>query len=179
MKLLKQSRTVRKTLLSTALALSAFGTQAFADSEHITLVEMGDLHGTIVSHAAVLKHPDGTEYQVEQSGGLARLKYLADTIKADNPGNTLVLSVGDITHGSAEGMFTVGDAMMTGINALGIDVFTPGNWDYGYGPAVFRGHFGQYGPFPAVPANIAVMSTRDQLCRHSADCRSYRRCQWL
>lgn len=153
----KQPRTVVKTLLSTALVMGTFGTQAFADS-HVTLVEMGDLHGTIVSHAAVLKHPDGSEYQVEESGGLARLKYLADSIKADNPGNTLILSAGDITHGSAEGMFTVGDAMMVAINALGIDVFTPGNWDYGYGPAVFRGHFGQYGPFPPVPANIAVMS---------------------
>ena len=159
MKLLKQSSTVRKTLLSTALALSAFGTQAFADSQHITLVEMGDLHGTLVSHAAVLKHPDGSEYQVEQSGGLARLKYLADSIRADNP-NTLVLSVGDITHGSAEGMFTVGDAMMAAINALGIDVFTPGNWDYGYGPAVFRGHFAKYGPFPTIPANIRPMSSQ-------------------
>jgi sulfur-oxidizing protein SoxB len=167
--LTKQSRTVRKTLLSTVLVLvlvmGTFGTQAFAhgynsSTSHITLVEMGDLHGTLVSHSAVLKHPDGTEYEAEESGGLARLKYLADTIKADNPGNTLILSVGDITHGSAEGMFTVGDAMMVAINALGIDVFTPGNWDYGYGPAVFRGHFGQYGPFPAVPANIAVMSTQ-------------------
>jgi len=165
MKLMKQSCAVRRTLLSTALALGAFGPQAFAgswgghdDTSHVTLVEMGDLHGTLVSHSAVLKHPDGTEYQVEESGGLARLKHLADTIKASNKGNTLILSAGDITHGSAEGMFTVGDAMMVAINALGIDVFTPGNWDYGYGPAVFRGHFGVNGPFPAVPANIAVMS---------------------
>ena len=141
--------------------------------------EMGDLHGTLVSHAAVLKHTDGSEYQVEESGGLARLKYLADTIKADNPGNTLILSAGDITHGSAEGMFTVGDAMMVAINALGIDVFTPGNWDYGYGPAVFRGHFGQYGPFPPVPANIAVMSQQISCADIPADCRSYRRGQWL
>jgi 2',3'-cyclic-nucleotide 2'-phosphodiesterase (5'-nucleotidase family) len=50
--------------------------------------------------------------------------------------------------------------MMIGINALGIDVFTPGNWDYGYGPAVFRGHFGKYGPFPTLPANIRVMSSQ-------------------
>jgi sulfur-oxidizing protein SoxB len=154
----KQSRTVCMSLLSAALVVGMTGTPALADS-HITLVEMGDLHGTLVSHAAVLKHDDGSEYQVEQSGGLARLKYLADSIRADNP-NTLVLSVGDITHGSAEGMFTVGDAMMVAINALGIDAFTPGNWDYGYGPAVFRGHFGVYGPFPPVPANIAVMSTQ-------------------
>jgi sulfur-oxidizing protein SoxB len=153
----KQPRTIVKTLLSTALIMGTFGTQAFAD-KLVTLVEMGDLHGTLVPHAAVLKHTDGSEYEVESAGGLARLKFLADDIRSDNPGNTLVLSAGDITHGSAEGMFTVGDAMMVAINALGIDVFTPGNWDYGYGPAVFRGHFAQYGPFPAVPANIAVMS---------------------
>jgi sulfur-oxidizing protein SoxB len=155
---MKQSRTVCMSLLSAALATGTIGTQAYAES-HITLVEMGDLHGTLVSHAAMLKNPDGTEYPVEKAGGLARLKRLADDIRADNP-NTLVLSVGDITHGSAEGMFTVGDAMMVAINALGIDAFTPGNWDYGYGPAVFRGHFGVYGPFPPVPANIAVMSSQ-------------------
>ena len=60
----KQSRTVVKTLLSTALIMGTFGTQVFADS-HVTLVEMGDLHGTLVSHAAVLKRPDGSEYQVK------------------------------------------------------------------------------------------------------------------
>jgi sulfur-oxidizing protein SoxB len=154
---MKQSRTVSMSLLSAVLTTGMIGTQAFAD-EHVTLGIMGDLHGTLVPHAAVLKNPDGSEYQVESAGGLARLKYQADKIKADNPGNALILSAGDITHGSAEGMFTVGDAMMVAINALGIDVFTPGNWDYGYGPAVFRDHFGVFPPFPAVPANIAVMS---------------------
>jgi 2',3'-cyclic-nucleotide 2'-phosphodiesterase (5'-nucleotidase family) len=89
------------SLLSAALATGTIGTQAFAES-HITLVEMGDLHGTIVPHAAVLKHDDGSEYQVEQAGGLAKLKYIADKIRTENS-NTLVLSVGDITHGSAEG----------------------------------------------------------------------------
>jgi len=43
----KQSWTVRNTLLSPALVLGASGTQAFADS-HVTLIEMGDLHGTLV-----------------------------------------------------------------------------------------------------------------------------------
>ncbi|MGD8618459.1 MAG: 5'-nucleotidase C-terminal domain-containing protein, partial [Gammaproteobacteria bacterium] len=156
---MKQFWNVRKTLMSMALALGTCGSQAFADDQ-VTLIQMGDLHGTLVPHAAVMKDTDGNEYPVEQAGGLARLKKIADEIKASNPGNSLLLSAGDITHGSAEGMFTVGDAMMVGINALGIDVFTPGNWDFGYGPAVFRGHFGTYGPFPAVPANIAVMSSQ-------------------
>lgn len=154
----KQFRAVQGTLLSTALAMGVCAAPAFADS-HITLVEMGDLHGTLVSHAAVLKNPDGSERQVEQAGGLARLKTLANSIRADNP-NSLILSVGDLTHGSAEAMFTVGDAMMAAFNAMGIDVFTPGNWDYGYGPAVFRGHFATYGPFPTIPANIRPMSSQ-------------------
>jgi 2',3'-cyclic-nucleotide 2'-phosphodiesterase (5'-nucleotidase family) len=70
--------------------------RAFANS-HTPLVEMCDLHGTIVSHAAVLKDTDGSEYQVEQSGGLAHLKHLADTIKDDNLRNTLILWAGEIT----------------------------------------------------------------------------------
>ena len=47
----KQSRTVRNTLLSIALAAGTFGAQALADS-HITLAETGDLHGTPVSHTS-------------------------------------------------------------------------------------------------------------------------------
>ena len=159
MKLLKQSCTVRKTLLSTALALGTFGTQAFADSR-ITLIEMGDLHGTLVPHAAVLKNTDGTERPVESSGGLARLKTIVDDIRADNPG-ALLLSVGDLTHGSAECLFTVGDAMMNAINEFGIDVFTPGNWDYGYGAAVFRNRFASKPPFPPLPSNILPMANAD------------------
>jgi 2',3'-cyclic-nucleotide 2'-phosphodiesterase (5'-nucleotidase family) len=156
MMLTKQSRTVRTTLLSTALALGTVGTQAFA-ARQVTLIEMGDLHGTLVPHAAVLKNPDGTERQVASAGGLARLKTVVNDIRADNP-DAVLLSVGDLTHGSAEALFTVGDAMMVAMNAFGIDVFTPGNWDYGYGPAVFRNHFADSAPFPTIPPNIRVMS---------------------
>jgi 2',3'-cyclic-nucleotide 2'-phosphodiesterase (5'-nucleotidase family) len=165
---MKQSCTVRTTLLSTALALAAFGPQAFArdhhggggyDTNEITLIEMGDLHGTLVSHQAVLKHTDGTEYDVESSGGLAKLKTVVNGIRGDNP-DAVLLSVGDLTHGSAEGMFTVGDAMMVPMNAFGIDVYTPGNWDYGYGAAVFRDRFVKKGtgPNPTLPPNIRTMS---------------------
>jgi len=55
-------------------------------------------------------------------------------------------------------MFTVGDAMMIPINAFGIDVYTPGNWDFGYGAAVFRNRFTTFGPKPPIPVNIRTMS---------------------
>ncbi len=158
MKLKKQPFTGCKTLLSAALAIAFFTTPAAADDDDtITLIEMGDLHGTLVSHAAIMKNPDGSEYESASAGGLARLKTVVDDIRSDNP-EAVLLSTGDLTHGSAEAMFTVGDAMMIPMNAFGIDVYTPGNWDFGYGAAVFRNRFTSFGPKPTIPGNIRTMS---------------------
>ncbi len=141
------------------------------EKQYVTLIEMGDLHGALGPHAAVLKNPDGTERQVASAGGLARLKTVVDSIRSDNP-DAVLLSCGDLTHGSAEALFTVGDAVMKAINQFDIDVFTPGNWDYGYGPAVFRHRYATFGPKPAIPANIAVMAANvdcsDGACEESA-----------
>ena len=159
MKLKRQSITGCKTLLSVAIAIASISSTAYAshDDDIITLIEMGDLHGTIVPHAAILKNIDGSEREVASAGGLARLKTVVNTIRADNPAAVL-LSTGDLTHGSAEAMFTVGDAMMIPMNAFGIDVYTPGNWDFGYGAAVFRNRFTTFGPKPTIPGNIRTMA---------------------
>jgi len=155
MKKNNQSKPGCKTLLSIALAMGCMSTSASADV--VTLIEMGDLHGTLVSHAAVLKNPDGTEREVASSGGLAKLKTVVDDIRDDNA-EAVLLSTGDLTHGSAETMFTLGDAMMIPINAFGIDVYTPGNWDFAYGAAVFRNRFTSFGPKPTIPGNLRTMT---------------------
>ena len=157
MKRINRPGTGCKTLLSVALAISTLGAQAVAGSHAITLIEMGDLHGTLVPHAAVLKNSDGTERNVASAGGLARLKTVVDDIRSDNP-EAVLLSAGDLTHGSAEAMFTLGDAMMVPMNAFGIDVYTPGNWDFGYGGAVFRNRFTSFGPKPTIPGNQRAMT---------------------
>jgi len=158
----KQLFTGCKAMISIMIAFTSISSAAHAsyydhDDDVITLIEMGDLHGTMVPHAAILKNIDGSEREVVSSGGLARLKTVVNTIRADNPAAVL-LSTGDLTHGSAEAMFTVGDAMMIPMNAFGIDVFTPGNWDFGYGAAVFRNRFTTFGPKPTIPGNIRTMS---------------------
>ena len=140
--------------ISTVLSASSY---AYAGDDYVTLIEMGDLHGTLVPHAAIMKRPDGSEYESASAGGLARLKTIVDDIRSDNP-EAVLLSTGDLTHGSAEAMFTVGDAMMIPMNAFGIDVYTPGNWDFGYGAAVFRNRFTTFGPKPTIPGNIRTMS---------------------
>ena len=108
-----------------------------------------------------------------QAGGVAKVaRVLKDNYTV---GKTIFLTCGDMTHGSAEGLFTVGDAVIKAVNAVdkaiedvggdGVDAFTPGNWDFGYGPAIFRNRFdietctGAPGPqCPPPPANLQVMA---------------------
>ena len=107
-----QTKSASGLLQSLALAAGVVAAPAMAmNSNTVTLIEMGDLHGTLVPHAAIVKNPDGSEREVASSGGLARLKTVVNDIRADNP-DAVLLSTGDLTHGSAEAMFTVGDAMI-------------------------------------------------------------------
>ncbi len=131
----------RIATLLTAIALSVSGAQAFAGgkqagSNTITLMQFQDMHGHLAPHAEIF--PDGR--MDPNSGGIAKIATLINQVRASNP-NALLLAVGDTTHGSAETMFSVGDAIMPALNALGIDAFLPGNWDFGYGPRVYRQRF--------------------------------------
>ena len=72
-----------------------------------------------------------------ERGGLARLATLIKKIRSENP-NSVLMNIGDTYHGGVEGLFTNGNAIVDPVNALGIDVGVPGNWDYAYGPGVFR-----------------------------------------
>jgi 2',3'-cyclic-nucleotide 2'-phosphodiesterase (5'-nucleotidase family) len=138
------------------------------DKSSITIIQVSDLHGNMVPHAGVIETPDG-EYVVTQGGGIAKVATIVKQIREDNP-DSLTLAVGDTIHGQAEVLFTFGDAIMPAVNALGIDAYTPGNWEFGYGPAVFRKRFtecvvappmGKFAPCPPIPANARVMTDSD------------------
>lgn len=123
----------------------------------VTLIQFQDMHGHLHPHAEIF--PDGR--MDPDSGGIAKITTLIKQVRADNP-NSLLLAVGDTTHGSAETTFTLGDAIMPALNALGIDAFLPGNWDFGYGPRVYRQRF-VAGDFSTVlaPNNRTTMAFYD------------------
>lgn len=87
----------------------------------------------MVPHAGVVETVSG-DYVVTQGGGIAKVATVVKDIREDNP-NSLTLAVGDTIHGQAEVLLIMGDAITPALNAMGIDAYTPGNWEFGYGRA--------------------------------------------
>jgi 2',3'-cyclic-nucleotide 2'-phosphodiesterase (5'-nucleotidase family) len=151
---------------------------ATAADRTITLMEVSDVHGHIAPHASVLldDRPDPA------AGGVAKLATLINGIREDNPDNLLFL-VGDTTHGSAEMMFSLGDAIMPMLNALDIDVFLPGNWDFGWGPRVYLQRFTPDTTTELSPNNRTTIAWMDgrpghegQACNQPGGRRPYAEC---
>jgi 2',3'-cyclic-nucleotide 2'-phosphodiesterase (5'-nucleotidase family) len=129
----------------------------------ITLMQMSDLHGKMVPHQEVF---EGERLQ-NYSGGLTKMTTAIKQVRADDP-DALLLMLGDTTHGSAETLFTMGDSVMAGLNTLDIDVFTPGNWDFGHGPRAFRNRFAGGAPngqlLPLPPNNRTTLTGTAASC---------------
>ncbi len=132
----------------TSVAVAAAMTMSLteiANAAEVTIIQVSDLHGNLVPHAGIIEEWDAnigdiSERIVTQGGGVAKMATVIKGIRA-SVDHSLTLGVGDSLHGSAEVLFTMGDAIMPAFNALGLDAYTPGNWEYAYGPAVMRNRF--------------------------------------
>ena len=160
------------------LALCAGGTSAWAKDKEITLMQLQDVHGHIHPHAEIF--PDGRKDP--HSGGLAKLTTLINQVRADNP-NNMLLAIGDTTHGSTETTFSLGDVLMPWLNSLNIDAFTPGNWDFGYGPRVYRQRFTPNTSIELAPNNRTTIAWMDglpgresQQCNQAGGLKPYSEC---
>jgi 2',3'-cyclic-nucleotide 2'-phosphodiesterase (5'-nucleotidase family) len=159
---MKRTTSLRDICVAGCVMLAcATSTTAFANGHKknwITLIQLGDTHGHMHAHTEVF----GIEPNVRidsQSGGLAKLTTLINEVRVDNP-DALLLAIGDTTHGSAEMLFSAGDLIMPWLNYIGIDAFTPGNWDFGWGPRVYRQRFTADNP-PLAPNNRTTIAWMD------------------
>lgn len=138
------SRTEKRPLTAALLlAVTTFGTQiqAVPQDVNITLIELNDLHANLIGHKDLLRNSDGSTY-VGMRGGMARMKTLIERVRAENP-NTVVMNIGDTYHGGVEAFYSLGNAVSDPLNALGIDIGVPGNWDYYFTPGVTRARYGR------------------------------------
>jgi len=128
-------------LLSSALVLSSINivTASEKDSNdndeeevEITLIHIGDIHGHMDSHVNVRSDSNG-----RPEGGLARIYTKVKNIR-QHAEHSLTIMTGDTIHGSAEALYTRGQALIDPVNEFGVDVFAPGNWEFVYGTERFH-----------------------------------------
>jgi sulfur-oxidizing protein SoxB len=86
-------------------------------------------------------HPEfvpGAKPEIQMMGGYARLKSAIEYERARCEGACFLLDGGDEFQGSGPAAWSEGEVILRPLNALGIDVFTPGNWEPAYGPDRFK-----------------------------------------
>ena len=111
-----------------------------AHAETITFIQLNDLHAHLTPHRDLVRSQSGSGSPVaviETLGGLARIATLIKRIRKESPASVL-MNIGDTYHGGVEALYTRGNAIVEPVNALGIDIGVPGNWDFAYGPVTTR-----------------------------------------
>ena len=111
----------------------------------ITLIHMGDLHGHLMPRPSIRG-----ETTARTEGGLARMYTKISQIRAKHS-NTLLFNTGDTIQGSAEALFTKGQALVDVLNRFSINAYVLGNWDWVYGVERALELFA--GPSPKAPWN--------------------------
>lgn len=122
------------------------------DRTVVSLIHLGDIHGHMVPRPNT--RSDGVANTTV--GGLASMYTRVSEIRAANP-NHLLINTGDTIQGSAEALFTNGQALVNVLNLFKIDAFAPGNWEFVYGTERFLKLFAgekPLAPWGAVAANV-------------------------
>ncbi len=141
------------TVLLLQLA-APYAARAEDSAQTVTLIHLNDLHANLVPHTDLVRTEpaDGApaETRAVERGGIARIATLVARIRQENP-DALLMNIGDTYHGGVEALYTRGNAIVPAVNALGIDVGVPGNWDFAYGAVTTRM---RYSAKPALPARF-------------------------
>ena len=123
-------------------AVAASDSQA---EKEITLIHIGDIHGHMIPRPNL--RSDSTGYD---EGGLASMYTKIKEIRKSSD-HSVLINTGDTIQGSAEALYTRGQALVNVLNKFKIDFFAPGNWEFVYGTERFHELF--VGPKPVAPWN--------------------------
>lgn len=95
----------------------------------LTLLQTTDVHCQIHPHDEMFWENGNMVFR--KTAGYAQLATMLDKIRKQNP-NTFTVDTGDMFQGSELSVKTTGKAFVPILNALGYDLYLPGNWEVIY-----------------------------------------------
>lgn len=111
-------------------ALDGHATEAeMPRSGTITLLQTTDVHCQIHPHDELFWENGRSVFR--KTAGYAHVATLFDQVRKKNP-NTLIMDTGDMFQGSELSVKTTGKAISPILNAMGYDLYLPGNWEVVY-----------------------------------------------
>lgn len=118
-------------IMATCLTLNA----AEGKERTVRLLHIADTHAQLETHP---EYMPGHTPELQMMGGFARLKTALDRLKSQSTSPVFIADSGDAFQGSGPAAWTEGEAILKPLNALGLDIFVPGNWEPVYGPERFK-----------------------------------------
>lgn len=106
-----------------------------SSAKRLTLLHFADIHAHLETHPEFVP---GETPNFRMMGGFARLKTAIERERASAMGPSFLFDGGDEFQGSAPAAWSEGEVILRPLNALGADVFVPGNWEPVYGPERFH-----------------------------------------
>lgn len=100
-------------------------------SNLVTILHTADIHSQLLVHDEFFWESGAPSYK--KRGGFATLKTMINSLRNENPANTLVIDGGDCFQGSGVAALSEGRAIIPLMNNIGYDIMLPGNWEVVYG----------------------------------------------
>jgi 2',3'-cyclic-nucleotide 2'-phosphodiesterase (5'-nucleotidase family) len=97
----------------------------------LTILHTADIHSQLLTHDEFFIENGKEVYK--KRGGFAVLKTMINSLRHQNPANTLVIDGGDCFQGGGVAALTEGRAIVPLMNNIGYDIMLPGNWEVVYG----------------------------------------------
>lgn len=104
-------------------------TSAEKQTGTLTLLQTTDVHCQIHPHDELFW--ENNEMTFRKTAGYAYIATVFDKIRKSNP-HTFIVDTGDMFQGSELSVKTTGQALSPVLNALGYDLYLPGNWEVVY-----------------------------------------------
>jgi sulfur-oxidizing protein SoxB len=100
-------------------------------AQKFTILHTSDIHAQLHTHDEFFLENGKPVYK--KRGGYGVLKTMIDTLRNEDPDNTIVIDGGDCFQGGGVAAKSEGRAIVPLMNAVGYDLILPGNWEVVYG----------------------------------------------